>query len=306
MNSTQASVANAAIVSTSHSRLAPPRTHSMLERLAAIALCAAVTAPAAVAAPPDAATGIDSKMTLCLNDPEHASTGGQDECITDAGRAWDAQLNTTYRALQASLPAADRPALLRAQRAWLARRDADLKLIGAVYATARGTVYAPMNANDVMELTRQRALTLLRFESDRAAHGFSLTARLPRPADDKPERVATVPQRGARFERAHCAALAGLDAIGRCAAQATPLYRQDIDDVTKAIEHRLPRASREAMRTSSLKWQAFVAAQPPLIGALYPAAATSGVPPQIAIEMRDEAAARLQQLVYAEDKIGAD
>lgn len=176
----------------------------MLERLAALALCAVVTAPAAVAAQPDAATGIDPidrTMTQCLNDPEHASTAGQDECVVDAGRAWDARLNASYRALQASLPAADRPALLRAQRAWLARRDADLKLIGAVYATTRGTIYAPMNANDVMELTRQRALSLQRFEADRAAHGFSLATRLPPATDDRPERVDAVPRRGARFER---------------------------------------------------------------------------------------------------------
>ncbi|WP_175905432.1 lysozyme inhibitor LprI family protein [Burkholderia seminalis] len=281
----------------------------MLERLAALALCAVVTAPAAVAAQPDAATGIDPidrTMTQCLNDPEHASTAGQDECVVDANRAWDARLNASYRALQASLPAADRPALLRAQRAWLARRDADLKLIVAVYATTRGTIYALMNANDVMELTRLRALSLQRFEADRAAHGFSLATRLPLATNDRPERVDAVPGRGARFERAHCAALADLDAKGRCAAQATPLYLQDIDDVTAAIERRLPRASREAMRASSQKWRAFIAAQPPLISALYAPADVSGVPPQVSIEMRDEAAARLQQLVYAEDKIGAD
>ncbi|VWD12797.1 hypothetical protein BLA50215_03354 [Burkholderia lata] len=281
----------------------------MFERLAALALCAAVITPAAVATPADAAPGIDPidrKMTLCLDDPEHASTAGQDECIDDAERAWDARLNASYRALQASLPAADRPALLRAQRAWLARRDADLKLIGAVYATTHGTVYAPMNANDVMRVTRQRALTLQRFESDLATHGFDLAGRLPPATDAKPERVTTVPQRGARFEREHCTALAGLDALSRCAAQATPLFKQDIDDMTRVIEHRLPRASRDAMRMSSLKWQAFIAAQSPLIGALYPVADPARMPPQVAIELRDEAAARLQQLVYAADKIDAD
>lgn len=281
----------------------------MLERVAALMLCAAAAAPAAVAAQPDAATGthrIDRKLTQCLNDPEHASTGGQTECVDDAGRAWDAQLNASYRALLAGLPAADRPALLHAQRAWLARRDADLKLIGAVYATTHGTVYAPMNANDVMALTQQRALTLQRFEADRAARGFSLAGRLPPSTAESTGRVTAVPQRGARFEREHCAALTGLDAKGRCAAQATPLYMQDIDDVTNAIERRLPRGSRDTMRTSSQKWRAFVAAQPPLIDALYPKASASGVPPSVAIETRDEAAARLRQLVSAEDRIGAD
>ncbi|VWC58965.1 lysozyme inhibitor LprI family protein [Burkholderia lata] len=276
----------------------------MFERLTALALCAAIIVPAAVAAP--GIDPIDRTMSLCLDDPAHASTAGQDECIDDAEHAWDARLNASYRALLASLPATSRPALLHAQRAWLARRDADLKLIGAVYATTHGTMYAPMNANDVMRVTRQRALTLQRFEADFATHGFDLTGRLPPATDAKPERVATVPQRGARFEREHCTALTGLDALGRCAAQATPLYRQDIDDMTRVIERRLPRASREAMRMSSQKWQAFVAAQPSLVGALYPATDSARVPPQVAIELRDEAAARLQQLVYAADKIDAD
>ncbi|OXI78807.1 hypothetical protein CFB50_34530 [Burkholderia sp. AU33423] len=281
----------------------------MFERLAALALCAAAIVPAAVATRANVAANIDPidrAMTLCLDDPTHASTAGQNECIDDAERAWDARLNTSYRALQASLPAAGRPALLHAQRAWLARRDADLKLIGAVYATTRGTMYATMNANDVMRVTRQRALTLQRFESDLATHNFDLAGRLPPQADAKPERVVTVPQRGAHFEREHCVALTGLDALGRCAAQATPLYRQDIDDMTRVIEHRLPHASREAMRMSARKWQAFVAAQPPLIVSLYPATDPASLPPQVAIELRDEAAARLQQLVYAADKIDAD
>jgi len=52
----------------------PITTPRMFERLAALALCAAVVTPA------DAAPGIDPidrKMTLCVDDPEHASTAGQ-------------------------------------------------------------------------------------------------------------------------------------------------------------------------------------------------------------------------------------
>ncbi|WP_175820851.1 hypothetical protein [Burkholderia sp. BCC0419] len=60
------------------------------------------------------------------------------------------------------------------------------------------------------------------------------------------------------------------------------------------------RPSRSARPSSRLPpW-------PPLIGALYPATDASGVRPQVAIDMRDEAAARLRQLVNAEDRIGAD
>ncbi|VWB79877.1 hypothetical protein [Burkholderia lata] len=46
----------------------------MVERLADLALCAAVATPADAAPCIDP---IDRKMTLCLDDPEHASTAGQ-------------------------------------------------------------------------------------------------------------------------------------------------------------------------------------------------------------------------------------
>lgn len=61
-------------------------------------------------------------------------------------------------------------------------------------------MYSTTNANDVMRVTQERALTLQRFESDVATQGFDLTGRLPPVTDPTPERVATVPPRGARFE----------------------------------------------------------------------------------------------------------
>ncbi|WP_165765586.1 hypothetical protein [Burkholderia puraquae] len=57
----------------------------MFERLAALAFCAAVIAPAAVAAPTDAATGIDPldrRMTRCLDAPGHASSAARGRCST--------------------------------------------------------------------------------------------------------------------------------------------------------------------------------------------------------------------------------
>ena len=61
-------------------------------------------------------------------------------------------------------------------------------------------MYSTMHANDAMRITRERAPTQQRFESDVATHGFDLTGRLPPATDPTPERVATVPPRGARFE----------------------------------------------------------------------------------------------------------
>ncbi|MEK7885832.1 hypothetical protein AAB992_01810 [Burkholderia contaminans] len=57
----------------------------MLQRLAALALCAVVIAPAAIAAPAIAAPGIDPidrKMTQCLDDPVHALSTARCRHIT--------------------------------------------------------------------------------------------------------------------------------------------------------------------------------------------------------------------------------
>lgn len=138
----------------------------LLRSLPALALCLTCAAMASDAPASGAVVDIDQTLTRCLADPEKQSTGGQDECIVDATRAWDARLNATYQSLRDALPDTARPALLAAQRAWLASRDADLKLIAAVYATVHGTMYAPANANDVMLLTQRRAQTLARYRDD--------------------------------------------------------------------------------------------------------------------------------------------
>ncbi len=89
-----------------------------------------------------------------------ASTVGQVACEAAAQGSYDGRMNRAYAALLRRLPtpAADR--LRRAQRQWLAFRAADAAARDALYATRRGTMYAPMQAADQTAVTRDRALQL--------------------------------------------------------------------------------------------------------------------------------------------------
>lgn len=288
-------------------------TRPLTQPLRALALCltfAVCAARAADSPPPLSAEGdIDRHLSQCLDDPAQQSTSGQDECIVRATQAWDARLNVSYRALQHGLPEAARPVLVRAQRAWLASRDADIRLIGAVYATARGTVYAPMNANDVMTLTQRRAQALTRYVAAVGAPAkgaADLAGPLPPANIVRGERGGPVPQRGMAFERDHCASLTDMEAIGRCAGQAAVRYDEDIASISSAIQRRLPAASRGAMRASDARWRDFVAAEGALVDVVCPTDATAQAQACRSVHQRNAAVERLRQLVGLNAVIGAD
>ena len=63
--------------------------------------------------------------------------------------------------VQATMKPAEWQALVEAQRAWIAFRDAQLKALDAFYANMEGTMFVPVAAHDALELTRERALYLL-------------------------------------------------------------------------------------------------------------------------------------------------
>lgn len=212
-----------------------------------------VAGPAA--AEPAAITAIDGRLQQCLDDPDKASTGDQDDCIDEAEHAWDALLNQDYRRLGDRLSPDDRGRLRDAQRAWLRSREADRALIGAVYATTHGTMYAPMNATDIMELTATRARRL-------DSYLDSAPAPLPTmPSIDNPaENGAHLPHR-ALDEAKRCTATAAA-----CAARLAPLYAEDLAEIERGMNRRLPKAAA----ASQSSWQAFRDREFALIEALFP------------------------------------
>jgi uncharacterized protein YecT (DUF1311 family) len=101
---------------------------------------------------------IDVKMTACYEtDP---STAGMLACANAAEDAWDRELNTAYKALQAAVKGKTRDALLLAQRAWIEQRNKEFGLYSALGGEVTGTMWAPILADQRMMLVRARTQQL--------------------------------------------------------------------------------------------------------------------------------------------------
>ncbi len=104
----------------------------------------------------------------CRARPGGQTTPGIAGCIAAETAAWDDLLNEAYRATRDDLTAQDRadgapavpraPALLAAQRAWLAFRDAECDLSYARWQD--GTIRSIVGANCRMVMTAERTVAL--------------------------------------------------------------------------------------------------------------------------------------------------
>ena len=103
---------------------------------------------------------MDAAMYQAVSTPEMVAV------YTQAAKKWDDRLNRVYQACQARLKKPqDQAALKEAQRKWLAFRDAERELIGAVcYFTpdgsAPGTIAQVESNGQLVQLVRQRVLRL--------------------------------------------------------------------------------------------------------------------------------------------------
>ena len=80
------------------------------------------------------------------------------ECVQAKTNAWDQQLNTAYKALQAQVDAAQRQPLLAAQRLWVQYRDANC----GFYGTPDGSIRKVQGAECIRSITEDRARELER------------------------------------------------------------------------------------------------------------------------------------------------
>lgn len=86
----------------------------------------------------------------------HEQTAAQ----MDGIKLWDAEMNRVYAELKKRLKPATFAALQTAQREWLKYRDSQIKFLDELYKEFQGTMYIPMHAAAVKEITRARALEL--------------------------------------------------------------------------------------------------------------------------------------------------
>lgn len=104
----------------------------------------------------------------CQEQPGGSTTVGMADCISSETAAWDAILNEEYKATQAALAEQDSAggahildrtdALLAAQRAWIAFRDADCTARYAIWQD--GTIRTIVGANCHLTMTASRAIEL--------------------------------------------------------------------------------------------------------------------------------------------------
>lgn len=104
---------------------------------------------------------IDEQLTKCLDSSVNQTTTGMCNCTYRALNQWDDRLNITYKELLKKLDAAGKLKLVDAQREWVKYRDKEITLVNVVYSKASGTMWIPVKADKIMEITRKRALELM-------------------------------------------------------------------------------------------------------------------------------------------------
>jgi uncharacterized protein YecT (DUF1311 family) len=75
-------------------------------------------------------------------------------------KKWDADMNRTYKELKRLMTPNAWKDLVKAQKAWIAYRDAQIRSLDSVYPPGSGTMWLPIKAAEAMEITKTRALYL--------------------------------------------------------------------------------------------------------------------------------------------------
>ncbi|MCP4345892.1 MAG: DUF1311 domain-containing protein [Desulfobacterales bacterium] len=101
---------------------------------------------------------IDKISDECM--AKDSTTAGMMNCISEAYKLWDAELNKVYNQLRAALKPDAKKSLKAAQLQWIKYRDSEFKLIDSIYSSLEGTMYIPMRAGDRMEIVKNRTKEL--------------------------------------------------------------------------------------------------------------------------------------------------
>lgn len=103
---------------------------------------------------------IDISMNKCLSKKENMSTAGMANCTNKAQVKWSAELDKNYQALMRKLDDSGRKNLAESQQAWVLYKELEYKNIENIYKQLSGSMYIPMRANEILRITRHRALEL--------------------------------------------------------------------------------------------------------------------------------------------------
>jgi uncharacterized protein YecT (DUF1311 family) len=110
----------------------------------------------------------DKELDECLR--THNSSDGIILCYNEALNNWDKRLNEVYTELKMHLDEKEKAVLLKAQRNWLAFRDAEYELIDEIYTDKPGSIWLETRVYRRMMLTKERTLTLEALLFDKAEY----------------------------------------------------------------------------------------------------------------------------------------
>jgi uncharacterized protein YecT (DUF1311 family) len=99
------------------------------------------------------------------------STAGTVHAISALNSDYDKLLNKYYKMLNVRLSTTDQAILKQSQRNWIAFRDSEIKLIGALRAdkySGGGTIQSIFHASYVLELTKKRVFEMVSYLYDMA------------------------------------------------------------------------------------------------------------------------------------------
>jgi uncharacterized protein YecT (DUF1311 family) len=122
-----------------------------------------------------AAVTIEKAVRACLARADRSSTAGQVQCMDEARDAWHTAAESALGQLIAKLPPAAQRRWRTSEDRWDAWRNAEDPMIGAVFATTRGSTYVIYEADMRLQPVRDRALAL-RVQAAQTVQG----QRLPR------------------------------------------------------------------------------------------------------------------------------
>jgi len=91
---------------------------------------------------------------------KESSTGAMLHATNEANKKWDHKMNSIYQTLKKKMTAYEWTSLVAAQKAWINYRDLQIRSLTATYSKMEGTMWFPVHASDIMEITKQRALFL--------------------------------------------------------------------------------------------------------------------------------------------------
>lgn len=127
---------------------------------------------------------LEVAMDKCME--EDPSTHGVSNCASEFKEKWDAELNRAYKEVMGMLPKQGQELLRNAQRAWIPWRDAEFKLLSAVYNAVYekggGSMFVTFHAVANMAVVKNRALELLAYVEEFKAGKPSFNETYP-PAD---------------------------------------------------------------------------------------------------------------------------